>query len=227
MCYLFYLLIWQSETLRCWLVSLNNSSLLTNGSACSNQQTFVGEETREETLRTSAWEAMPESAGSEVTFFGLASIEFWGYIISSHYYDMLTLDSCYRKMDHDLRSEDCNLENQYATLCGFFPSRCIISALVWVLSLKQVDRISIEVALSFSLNSETTTSYFGEEKIVTYFFSLYLFCTITGFCLRLIFEVPKILKLNSVPQWLGRLNTCLATRRKKSGSIAWDLHSIS
>ena len=44
----------------------NKGNLLTNGSGCSNQQTSVGEET----LRTSAWEAMPESDGSEVTFFG-------------------------------------------------------------------------------------------------------------------------------------------------------------
>ena len=45
---------------------LNKGNLLTNGSGCSNKQTSVGEETP----RTSAWEAMLESASSEVTFFG-------------------------------------------------------------------------------------------------------------------------------------------------------------
>ena len=37
-------------------------NLLTNGSGCSNQQTFVGEKTRDESLRTSAWEAMSKHA---------------------------------------------------------------------------------------------------------------------------------------------------------------------
>ena len=42
---------------QCWLVSLNKSNLSTNGSSCSIQQTFVGVEAGDETLRTSAWEA--------------------------------------------------------------------------------------------------------------------------------------------------------------------------
>ena len=42
---------------QCWLVSLDKGNLPTNGSGCSFQQTFVGKETRDEPLRTSAWEA--------------------------------------------------------------------------------------------------------------------------------------------------------------------------
>ena len=44
---------------QCWLVSLDKGNLPTNGSGCSFQQTFVGKETRDEPLRTSAWEATP------------------------------------------------------------------------------------------------------------------------------------------------------------------------
>ena len=41
------------------LVSLDKGNLPTNGSGCSNQQTFVGEdETDDEPQRTSEWEAM-------------------------------------------------------------------------------------------------------------------------------------------------------------------------
>lgn len=144
----------------------------------------------------------------EVTFFGKIFRLNWILGLLYHLIIMAWLtnsqDSCYRKMDLDVHSEDCKLKNHCATLCGFFfSSRCIISALVWLLTLKQVDRISIEVAFSFSLNSEMTTSYFGEEKIVKHFLSLQLFCTIKRFCLRLICEVPKILKVNNVSQWLG------------------------
>ena len=42
---------------RYWLVSLDKGNLPTNGSGCSIQQTFMGEETRDEPQRTSAWEA--------------------------------------------------------------------------------------------------------------------------------------------------------------------------
>ena len=88
----------------------NKGNLLTNGSGCSNQQTSVGEET----LRTSAWEAMPESDGSEVTFFGKLFSLNWILGLLYHLIIMAWLtnsqDSCYRKMDLDVHSEDCKLK---------------------------------------------------------------------------------------------------------------------
>ena len=75
-----------------WLVSLDKGNFPTNGSGCSIQQTFVGEETRDEPQRTSAWEAnalqQHVNSGDKLLEYNLNISTMWSVVNNTYTYGM-------------------------------------------------------------------------------------------------------------------------------------------